>query len=52
MKQAPVLNDKLIYNNPDNKRKGYSLKDGKKVKTLTTYLSKKSLKNTGQNRHV
>lgn len=47
MFRQPYVGDKLIYNDPDNKRKGYSLKDGKKVKTLTTSLSKKSLTNTG-----
>jgi len=47
MFRQSYVGDKLIYNDPDNKRKGYSLKDGKKVKTLTTSLSKKSLRNTG-----
>ena len=47
MFRQPYVGDKLIYNDPDNKSEGYSVKDGKRVKTLTTSLSKKSLKNTG-----
>ena len=37
----PYVNDKLTYNDPMNKRKGYSIKKGKKVKSLEVNLLKK-----------
>ena len=41
----PMINDKLIYNDPDDKRKGYSIKEGDKNIGFSIPLKKSSTTN-------
>jgi len=38
----PYVGDKFVYNNPDRKKDGYSIKGGKKSKRVRVNLLKKS----------
>ena len=42
MFRQPYVSDKLVWNHPTNKRKGYVLKNGKKIKNVNCSLSKKT----------
>ena len=40
--REPYVDDKLIWKEPKNKKKGYTLKKGKKELTIDEILSKKN----------
>lgn len=40
----PYVGDRLVYNNPDRKKDGYTIKPGRKSKKVTVNLLKKSMK--------
>jgi len=42
MFRQPYVSDKLVWNHPTNKRKGYVLKNGKKIKNVNCSISKKT----------